>query len=214
MPLIPMVIDKSGRGERAYDIYSRLLKDRVIFVGGGIGDEMANLVVAQLLFLSNEDPKADIHMYVNSPGGSVSSGLAIYDTMQVIRPDVATYCVGLAASMGSMLLMAGAKGKRYVLPNSRVLLHQPLIGGVMEGTATDLGIQAKEMIRLRERLYDLIVHHTGKDMPTVKRDCERDKWMDAQESVEYGVVDAVLRAVPESMSSNHEKDEGPGPNVL
>lgn len=214
MPLIPMVIDKSGRGERAYDIYSRLLKDRVIFVGGGIGDEMANLIVAQLLFLSNEDPKADIHMYINSPGGSVSAGLGIYDTMQVIRPDVATYCVGLAASMGSMLLMAGAKGKRYVLPNSRVLLHQPLIGGVMEGTATDLGIQAKEMIRLRERLYQLMVHHTGKDMEAIKRDCERDKWMDAEESVAYGVVDNVLRAMPESMAANHEKDDGPGPNVL
>lgn len=207
MTLIPMVIEKTGRGERAYDIYSRLLKDRVIFLGGPVTDESANVVIAQLLFLSNEDSKADIHFYINSPGGSVSAGLGIYDTMQFIRPDVSTYCIGIAASMGSLLLMAGAKGKRHMLPNGRVLLHQPLIGGVMEGPATDLGIQAKEMIRTRERLYRIMVEHTGKDYETIARDCERDKWLDAEESVDYGCADLVLRHIPDSMSSNHKGDD-------
>lgn len=205
--LVPMVIEKTGRGERAYDIYSRLLKDRIIFVTGGVGDEMASLINAQLLFLSNEDPKADIHMYVNSPGGSVTAGLGIYDTMQYVRCDVATYCLGLAASMGSMLLMAGAAGKRYVLPNSSVLLHQPLIGGVMEGPATDLGIQAKEMIRKREALYKIMVRHTGKDMETVTADCERDYWLDAQEAVDYGVADKVLDNMPEGMTHSSDDDD-------
>ncbi len=207
MSLIPMVIESTGRGERAYDIFSRLLKDRIIFVTGGVGDEMASLINAQLLFLSNEDPKADIHMYVNSPGGSVTAGLGIYDTMQYIRCDVATYCIGLAASMGSLLMMAGAEGKRFMLPNGSVLLHQPLIGGVMQGPATDLGIQAKEMLRTRDRLYGIIKHHTGKDIDTIRRDCERDKWLNAEESVEYGVADKVLKHIPESMSTKHEKED-------
>ncbi|MAE65088.1 MAG: ATP-dependent Clp protease proteolytic subunit [Phycisphaeraceae bacterium] len=207
MPLVPMVIEKSGRGERAYDIYSRLLKDRVIFLGGAIDDEVANLVVAQLLFLSNEDPKTDIHFYINSPGGSVSAGLGIYDTMQYIRPAVATYCIGVAASMGSLLLMAGTRGKRFCLPNGRVLLHQPLMGGVVTGPATDLGIQAREMLRTRERLYKIIVDHTGQDSDTVARDCERDKWLDAEESAEYGIVDSVLSHIPSEMSDQHESDE-------
>jgi ATP-dependent Clp protease protease subunit len=195
-----MVIEKSGRSERAYDIYSRLLKDRIIFVGGPVTDDSANLVIAQLLFLSNEDPKADIHMYVNSPGGSVSAGLGIYDTMQFIRPKVFTYCIGLAASMGSVLLMAGEAGHRHVLPNSRVLLHQPLIGGVMEGQATDLGIQAKEMIRTRDRLYAIMAKHTGKPVPTLARDCERDLWLSAEEAVEYGCADLMLEHIPENMT--------------
>ena len=207
MPLVPMVIEKTGRGERAYDIYSRLLKDRVVFLGGAVGDESANLIVAQLLFLSNENAKDDIHFYINSPGGSVSAGLGVYDTMQFIRPAVATYCIGVAASMGSVLLMAGAKGKRYVLPNSRVLMHQPLIGGVMQGPATDLGIQAKEMIRTRERLYKLMAGHTGQDYDQIARDCERDKWLDAQESVDYGVVDDILEHVPDVMAKKHAKDD-------
>ena len=205
--LVPMVIEKTGRGERHYDIYSRLLKDRIVFLGGGVDDDSANLVVAQLLFLSQEDPKADIHFYINSPGGSVSAGLGVYDSMQFIRPKVATYCIGMCASMGAVLLMAGEAGKRYVLPNSRVLLHQPLMGGVIEGPATDLGIQATEMMRTRERLYDIMCHHTGKDKETMARDCERDKWLDAQEAVEYGVVDSLLKHIPEDMAKNHKSDD-------
>ena len=204
MNLIPMVIESTGRGERAYDIYSRLLRDRVIFVTGTVHDEMANLVIAQMLFLSNEDPKADIHMYVNSPGGSVTAGLGIYDTMQFIRCDVATYCIGLAASMGSLLLMAGTAGKRAVLPNASVLLHQPLIGGVMTGPATDLGMKAKEMLRTRERLYKIMQHHTGKDLETISRDCERDKWLNAEEAVAYGCADRILEHIPDSMAAGHK----------
>tara|TARA_B100000683_G_C12461832_1_gene544431 strand:- start:435 stop:1046 length:612 start_codon:yes stop_codon:yes gene_type:complete len=202
-----MVIEKTGRGERHYDIYSRLLKDRIIFLGGGVDDDSANLVVAQLLFLSQEDPKADIHFYINSPGGSVSAGLGVYDTMQFIRPKVATYCIGMCASMGAVLLMAGEAGKRYVLPNSRVLLHQPLMGGVIEGPATDLGIQATEMMRTRERLYDIMCHHTGKDKETMARDCERDKWLDSKEAVEYGVADQLLEHIPDDMAKNHKSDD-------
>ena len=211
MPLVPVVIEQSGRGERAYDIYSRLLRDRVVFLGGEVNDETANLIVAQMLFLSNEDPKADIHFYINSPGGSVSAGLGIYDTMQYVRCNVATYCIGIAASMGAVLLMAGTAGKRFCLPNSRVLLHQPLIGGV-EGVATDLGIQAQEMIRIRDRLYSIISHHTGQSKETVGRDCERDKWLDAQESVNYGCADEVLKHIPESQgaASRGESDGGDG----
>ncbi|HAI14127.1 MAG TPA: ATP-dependent Clp protease proteolytic subunit [Phycisphaerales bacterium] len=205
--LVPMVIEKTGRGERHYDIYSRLLKDRIIFLGGGVDDDSANLVVAQLLFLSQEDPKADIHFYINSPGGSVSAGLGVYDTMQFIRPKVATYCIGMCASMGAVLLMAGEAGKRYVLPNSRVLLHQPLMGGVIEGPATDLGIQATEMMRTRERLYDIMCHHTGKDKETMARDCERDKWLDSKEAVEYGVADQLLEHIPDDMAKNHKSDD-------
>ena len=196
--LVPMVIEKSGRGERAYDIYSRLLKDRIIFINGPVTDEMTQVVTAQLLLLSNEDAESDIHCYINSPGGSVSAGLGIYDTMQFIRPVVSTYCIGMAASMGSLLLMAGAAGKRHILPNARVLLHQPLMGGVMQGQATDLGIQAKEMVKTRERLYHIMTRHTGKDYDTIAADCERDYWIDAEESVAYGVVDSVLEHLPEA----------------
>jgi ATP-dependent Clp protease protease subunit len=205
--LIPIVIEKSGRGERAYDIYSRLLKDRIIFLGGGVNDEIANLIVAQLLFLSNEDDKSDIHFYINSPGGSISAGLAIYDTMQFVRPQVATYCVGMAASMGAWLLAAGAKGKRFVLPNSRVLLHQPLIGGVMEGTATDLGIQAEEMVKTRQRMYEIMAEHTGQPLERIARDCDRDKWLSADQAREYGLVDSVLKSIPNSFKSSHKTDE-------
>jgi ATP-dependent Clp protease protease subunit len=205
--LIPMVIEKSGRGERAYDIYSRLLKDRVIFLGGPVTDDSANLIIAQLLFLSNEDSKADVHFYVNSPGGSVSAGLAVYDTMQFIRPKVATYCVGVAASMGAWLLAAGAEGKRYSLPNSRVLLHQPLIGGVMEGTATDLGIQAEEMLKTRKRMYEIMQKHTGQDIERIERDCDRDKWLDAEQAKEYGVVDEILDALPADFQPSKSDDD-------
>jgi ATP-dependent Clp protease protease subunit len=194
---IPFVIETTGRGERAYDIYSRLLKDRIVFLGGGVDDEVANLIVAQMLFLSNEDPKADIHFYINSPGGSVSAGLAIYDTMQYLRCDVATYCVGMAASMGAVLLVGGEKGKRFVLPNSRVLLHQPLLGGVMQGPATDLAIEAEEIMRLRKRLYDIISSRSGKDMATIERDCDRNKWLEAEEAVDYGLADQMLERMPE-----------------
>jgi len=208
MTLIPMVIEKSGRGERAYDIYSRLLKDRVVFLGGPVTDESANLLIAQLLFLSNEDSNADIHLYVNSPGGSVSAGLGVYDTMQYIRCDVATYCIGVAASMGAVLMMAGTSGKRHMLPNSRTLLHQPLIGGQgITGQATDLGIQAKEMVRTRKRLYEIMSEHTGKDIETITEDCERDKWLDAEESVSYGVADSILSHMPEGLSGDKDDDE-------
>lgn len=207
MTLIPMVIEKSGRGERAYDIYSRLLKDRIIFLGGPVTDDSANLVIAQLLFLSQENRNDDIHFYINSPGGSVSAGLAIFDTMQFIRPKVATYCIGMAASMGAVLLMAGEKGKRFVLPNSRVLIHQPLLGGVIEGPATDLGIQAKEMLRTRDRLYALMAKATGKSQEEIAKDCERDRWLDSDEAVEYGVVDKVLDYIPDTQTKRAKDDE-------
>lgn len=204
--LVPMVIEKSGRGERAYDIYSRLLKDRIIFLGGPVTDDSANLLIAQLLFLSNEDAESDIHFYINSPGGSVSAGLGVYDTMQFIRPKVATYCIGMAASMGSLLLMAGAKGKRHILPNGRVLLHQPLMGGVMQGQATDLGIQAKEMIKTRKRLFAIMADHTGQSEEKIAEDCERDYWIDAEESAEYGVVDQVLEHIPDTSGDASSDD--------
>jgi len=195
--LIPMVIETTGRGERAYDIYSRLLKDRVIFLGGPVTDDVANLIVAQMLFLSNEDAKSDIHFYINSPGGSVSAGLAVYDTMRFLRCQVSTYCVGMAASMGALLLLGGHEKKRYVLPNSSVLLHQPLIRGQIVGPATDLEIEAEEMLRVRNRLYKIIGRHTGKDLETVEKDCDRNFWMNAAESIEYGVADAILEKIPE-----------------
>lgn len=204
--LVPMVIEKSGRGERAYDIYSRLLKDRIIFMNGPVTDDMTSIATAQLLFLSNEDPEADIHVYVNSPGGSVSAGLAIYDTMQFVRPQVATYCLGMAASMGSILLMGGAKNKRFILPNAKVLLHQPLLGGVRQGQATDLAIEAKEMIKTRDRLYKIIQHHTGQEYDKVKDDCERDYWLDADEAVTYGVADQVLKHLPEGVAGSSSDD--------
>jgi ATP-dependent Clp protease protease subunit len=197
----PTVIETTGRGERMYDIYSRLLRDRVIFVGGQIDDHMANLVVAQLLFLSNEDAKSDVSMYINSPGGSISAGLAIYDTMQFIRPPVSTYCVGMAASMGAVLMAAGAEGKRYILPNSRVLIHQPLIRGVLTGPATELDIEAREIIRLRKRLYEILARHTGQTSEQIERDCDRNKWLDAEEALEYGCADRILERLADAEKS-------------
>jgi ATP-dependent Clp protease protease subunit len=194
--LVPIVIEHSGRGERAYDIYSRLLKDRIIFLGGPVTDEVANLIIAQLLFLANEDAKADVHLYVNSPGGSVSAGLGIVDTMKFIQPDICTYIIGQAASMGSVIATCGTKGKRYTLTNARNLMHQPLIGGVMEGQATDLEIEAREMLRIRDRLYQLYSDQTGQSVAKITEDCDRNKWLDDKEMVEYGLVDAVLKSMP------------------
>jgi ATP-dependent Clp protease protease subunit len=194
--LVPIVIENTGRGERAYDIFSRLLKDRIIFLGAPVTDDSASLVVAQILFLANEDPKADIHFYINSPGGSVTAGLGILDTMKFVEPDVCTYIIGQAASMGSVLACCGAKGKRYCLPNARNLMHQPLIGGVMEGQASDLEIEAREMLRLRERLYTIYAEATGQPYERIERDCDRNKWLDDQEMVEYGLVDKVLTSMP------------------
>ena len=188
--LVPMVVETSGRGERAYDIYSRLLKERVIFLVGPINDAVANLVVAQMLFLESENSDKEIHLYINSPGGSISAGMAIYDTMQFIKPDVSTLCVGMAASMGAFLLQAGTKGKRFVLPNSTVMIHQPL--GGFQGQATDIEIHAKYILSLRERLYFLMAHHTGRTVEEISRDSERDKFLTAIEAVEYGLVDKVL----------------------
>lgn len=196
--LVPIVIEKTGRGERAYDIYSRLLKDRIVFLGGDINDDSANLIIAQMLFLSNEDSKAPISFYINSPGGSVSSGLAVYDTMQFIRCEVHTFCVGMAASMGAILMAGGEKSKRYVLHNSRLMLHQPLIAGVVEGPATDLSIQAQEIIRIRERLYQILAHHTGQTLEKIELDCDRNKWLDCSEAIEYGLADTVLERAPET----------------
>ncbi len=194
--LVPIVIEKSGRTERAYDIYSRLLKDRIIFLGGPIDDTAANLIIAQMLFLSNEDSKTDIHFYINSPGGSITAGLAIYDTMQFLRCEVATYCVGQAASMAAVLLAGGKSGKRYLLNNSRVLLHQPLIAGVLTGPATDLDIEAKEILRLRERLYKILAEHTGQSAEKIEKDCDRNLWLEAEESISYGLVDRILQKAP------------------
>ena len=194
--LIPFVIEKEGRHERSYDIYSRLLKDRIIFLGGPVNDDAANVIVAQMLFLANEESTADIHFYINSPGGSVSAGLAVYDTMQFVRPQVATYTIGMAASMGAILICGGAKGKRFVLPNSRLMLHQPLIGGVLEGPATDLAIEAEEILRLRTRLYDIIAAHTNKDVKQIEKDCDRNKWLDASEAIDYGLADTLMERMP------------------
>jgi ATP-dependent Clp protease protease subunit len=188
--MIPMVIETSGRGERAYDIYSRLLKERVIFLVGPINDAVANVVVAQLLFLESENPDKDIHLYINSPGGSISSGMAIYDTMQFIKPNVSTLCIGMAASMGAFLLQAGAKGKRFALPNSTVMIHQPL--GGFQGQATDIEIHAKYILSLRERLYALMSEHTGRSVEEIARDSERDNFLTAKEAKDYGLIDQVL----------------------
>jgi ATP-dependent Clp protease protease subunit len=188
--LVPMVIEQSGRGERAYDIYSRLLKERVIFLVGPINDGMANLIVAQLLFLESENPDKDIHLYINSPGGSVSAGMAVYDTMQFIKPDVSTLCTGLAASMGSFLLAAGAKGKRYCLPNSRVMIHQP--SGGFQGQASDIEIHAREVLYLKKRLNEMLAKHTGQTLEQIERDSDRDRFMGAEEAVKYGLIDRVL----------------------
>ena len=188
--LVPMVIETTGRGERAYDIYSRLLKDRVLFVGTPIDDYVANLVVAQLLFLQMEDPEKDVHLYINSPGGSVTSGMAIYDTIQFLKCDVATYCIGQAASMGAVLLAAGTKGKRYALPNARVMIHQPWGGA--QGTASDISIQAEEILRMKSELNKILAKHTGQSVEKVHKDTDRDFFMSAQESKDYGLVDGVI----------------------
>jgi len=195
MSLIPMVIEQTGRGERAYDIYSRLLKDRIIFIGSAIDDLMANTVIAQLLFLQTEDPEKDIHIYINSPGGVVSSGLAIYDTMQYIKPDIGTYCIGQAASMGALLLTAGTKGKRFVLPHSRVMIHQPM--GGFQGQATDIAIHAKEILKLRDTLNGILVTHTGQKIEKIEEDTERDYFMSGQEAKEYGIIDDVIKTLKE-----------------
>jgi len=188
--LVPMVIEQTSRGERSFDIYSRLLKERVIFIVGPIEDQMANLVVAQLLFLESENPDKDVHLYINSPGGSVTAGLSIYDTMKFIKPDVSTMCIGQAASMGAFLLSGGTKGKRYILPNARTMIHQP--SGGAQGQATDIEIQAKEILFLRERLNSLLADHTGQPIDVIERDTERDRFMSAEQSVEYGLVDEVI----------------------
>jgi len=205
--LVPIVIEKSAKGERAYDIYSRLLKDRIIFLGGPVTDEISNLVVAQMLFLANEDPKNDIHLYINSPGGSVSAGLAMLDTMKFVQCDVSTYIIGQAASMGSVIAAAGTKGKRYSLPNARNLMHQPLLGGVMEGQATDIEIEAREMLRIRDRLYQIYAAATGQPIDKIAKDCDRNKWLDEQEMLEYGLIDRVLTHMPMPARVRDRDDE-------
>jgi len=206
MSLIPIVIEKSGRGERAYDIYSRLLRDRIIMLTGPVTDESANTIIAQMLFLSNDDSKSDIQFYINSPGGSISAGLGIIDTMRFLRCDVATTCIGMAASMGACLLAAGKKGKRAVLANSQVMLHQPLIGGVLQGPATDLGIEAQHMLRLRDRLYKMMADFTGKPTEQIHRDFDRNKWLFAEETVEYGCADRVLDRAPDRLTSDRPSE--------
>ena len=190
MPLIPMVIEQSSRGERAYDIYSRLLKDRIIFLGTAMNDEVANLLIAQLLFLESEDPDKDINFYVNSPGGVVTAGMAVYDTMQYIKPDITTVCIGQAASMGAVLLTAGTTGKRYSLPNSRILIHQPM--GGFQGQASDIAIQAKEILRMKDTLNQILVHHTGQKMEKIQGDTDRDFFMTGEEAKKYGIIDHVI----------------------
>jgi ATP-dependent Clp protease protease subunit len=190
MTLVPMVIEKDGRGERAYDIYSRLLKERIVFLGTAIDDVVANLIIAQLLFLESEDPTKDIYIYVNSPGGLITSGLAIYDTMQYVKPPIATICIGQAASMGAVLLAGGAAGKRYALPHARVLIHQPLGGA--QGQATDIDIQAREILRMREEINTIFTKHTGQDMEKIKRDTERDYFMTAEQALGYGIIDQIV----------------------
>lgn len=193
MSLIPMVIEQTGRSERAYDIYSRLLKDRIVFIGTPIEDMLANTVIAQLLFLQTEDPDKDVHIYINSPGGSVTSGLAIYDTMQYIKSDIATYCIGQAASMGALLLTAGTKGKRYVLPHSRIMIHQPM--GGFQGQATDIEIHAREILKMKETLNGIIAKHTGQTVDKIGSDTERDYFMSGQEAKDYGIVDEVIESI-------------------
>lgn len=194
MPLVPYVVERSGREERVFDIYSRLLKDRIIFLQGAVDDHSANLIVAQMLYLQFDDPKADIHLYINSPGGSVTAGMSIYDTMQYVSCDVATYCIGQCASMGAVLLTAGTKGKRNALPHARVMIHQPLAG--TEGTTTEILIHAKEFIRLKKDLNDILLKHTGQSLDRVEKDTDRDKFMSAQEAKDYGIVDHVLERLP------------------
>jgi ATP-dependent Clp protease protease subunit len=201
MTLIPIVVEQSSRGERAYDIYSRLLKDRIIFLGSAINDDVANLIIAQLLFLESEDPDKDIHFYINSPGGLVTAGLAIYDTMQYIKPPVSTLCMGQGASMGALLLAAGAKGKRFALPHARILIHQPL--GGFQGQATDVEIQAREILRLRQELNEILARHTGQDIDKINRDTERDFYMSGLEAKEYGLVDEVISTRPTKQREGH-----------
>jgi ATP-dependent Clp protease, protease subunit len=192
--MIPYVIEKSGREERVYDVYSRLLKDRIIFLGTQVDDEVANALVAQMLFLQSDDPKSDIHLYINSPGGSVTAGMAIYDTMQFVSCDVATYCIGQAASMGAVLLTAGAKNKRYSLPNSRIMIHQPLAG--MQGTAEEISIHLNEFQRTKRRLNEILIKHCGQSLDTIERDTDRDRFMDPEEAVTYGLIDKVVAVMP------------------
>jgi ATP-dependent Clp protease protease subunit len=194
MPMIPYVVEKSGREERVYDIYSRLLKDRIIFLGTQVNDEMANAIVAQMLFLQSDDPKADIHLYVNSPGGSISAGMAIYDTMQFVTCDVATYCIGQAASMGAVLLTAGTPGKRFALPNARIMIHQPLAG--MQGTAEEIIIHAKEFRRIKQKMNEIMIKHTGHPLEKIEKDTDRDRFMSAEEACEYRLVDKVIERMP------------------
>ncbi|MDH3443938.1 MAG: ATP-dependent Clp endopeptidase proteolytic subunit ClpP [Deltaproteobacteria bacterium] len=196
MNFIPIVVEQTGRGERAYDIYSRLLKDRIIFLGSVIQDEVANVITAQLLFLESEDPERDIFFYINSPGGAVTAGLAIYDTMQYVRPQISTVCVGQAASMGAVLLAAGAKGKRFALPHSRIMIHQPL--GGFQGQATDIDIQAREILRMREELNSILMRHTGQSLKKIEKDTDRDLFMNGKQAQEYGVVDEVITNRPEN----------------
>ncbi|MBL4908078.1 MAG: ATP-dependent Clp endopeptidase proteolytic subunit ClpP [Sneathiella sp.] len=202
--LVPMVVEQTARGERSYDIFSRLLKERIIFITGQIHDGMASIITAQLLFLEAENPKKPIFMYINSPGGVVTSGLAIYDTMQYVKPDIATVCIGQAASMGSFLLTAGAKGQRYALPNARVMIHQP--SGGAQGQATDIEIQAREILKIRARLNDLYVHHTGQALDVIEKSMERDNFMDAEEAKKFGLIDEVVEKRPDALSSEVSSD--------
>ena len=204
MPLIPFVIEKTGREERAMDIYSRLLKDRIVFLGTAINDEVANIIVAQLLFLQSEDPKADIHLYVNSPGGSVTAGLGIYDTMQYVKPPINTICLGQAASMGALLLTAGTKGKRFALPNARVMIHQPL--GGFQGQATEIDIHAREILKIRERLNEIMAKHTGQPIEKIAHDTERDYFMSGEEAKRYGLIDEVITRPPKFMKTVESAD--------
>ncbi|NKB23637.1 MAG: ATP-dependent Clp endopeptidase proteolytic subunit ClpP [Kiritimatiellae bacterium] len=203
--LVPMVVEQSSRGERAYDIYSRLLKERIIFVGTPIGDEISNLIIAQMLFLQGEDAEKDISLYVNSPGGSVTAGLAIYDTIQFLKCDVVTYCVGQAASMGAVLLAAGASGKRYALPNARIMIHQPWGGA--QGQATDINIQAQEILRLKDRLNEILAHHTGKPKEVIEQHTDRDNFMSAEDAQKYGLVDEVVAVAKKTKGSKNEKSD-------
>ena len=196
--LVPIVIEKTGRGERAYDIYSRLLSDRIVFLGGPVGDEVANLVIAQLLFLANDDHKADISLYINSPGGSVTAGLGVIDTMRFVPCAVATYIIGQAASMGSLIACSGTEGKRHTLPLAKNLMHQPLISGVLEGQATDIEIEAREMLRLRDIIYSIYADRSGQSLEKITEDCERNHWLNAEEMVEYGLADRILEHAPAS----------------
>ncbi len=207
MVLIPMVVEQTNRGERAYDIYSRLLKDRIIFIGDPIEDHMANLVIAQLLFLQAEDPEKDIQLYINSPGGSVSAGLAIYDTIQYVRPDVATTCMGLAASMAALLLTAGSPEKRHALPNSRIMIHQPM--GGFQGQASDIEIRAREILKLKGRINEILAHHTGKDVEQIAKDSDRDFFMSPEEAKAYGIIDSIFepKKINDKMKTENEKSD-------